>query len=157
MTCKLDSTCRTTTVLLQATGKATTSAGDATPLDVDKTLTVCLFERFERLTLGGATPSTAPGTAAAATSGRAPAAPAAAHDTSDSAGSTSTAASSGGSEQFVGRVRPARRSVAFGTPSVPSYTPAGPSTAAVEGDGDNTDKTPLWSNAGEGRGWKLFL
>lgn len=60
-----------------------------------------------------------------------------------SAGSSSSTISGTDSEQ---RVRPARRSVAFGTPSVLAYTPARP---AEEEAAAVADETPLWSNAGQ--------
>lgn len=130
---------------MQGTVKA--PAGSTTPQDADKTPTVCLFERFERLTLG-ATPSTAPTSAVTGQHhGTLPAAAAAAANTLGASSSTSTA-DSADSEQCARRLRPARRSVAFGTPCVLAYTPAGPVLEADEGDGAE-GRTPLWSNAGE--------
>jgi hypothetical protein len=125
--------------LLQGPSKA--AGSKATPAEVAKTPTLCLFERFERLTLG-VTPATAPNTAAPGM-GMLSAAP---NSALGSAGSTSTAGSAD-SEQCAARVRPARRSVAFGTPSVLAYTPAQSGHDAAYADGDDS-RTPLWSNAG---------
>lgn len=124
---------------------AAAAAGAATPQEADKTPTLCLFERFERLTL--ATPSTAAPHTTTAGAGRGlfSAAP---NSAMGSAGSTSIV-SSADSEQ---RVRPGRRSVAFGTPSVLAYTPE----RSVEDEGGLcAEETPLWSNAGEAPGQSL--
>lgn len=131
-------------MLQQGAEKA--AANKATPPQPEKTPTLCLFERFERLTLG--TPSTAaPNTTAAGLGqGMLSGAP---KSEIGSAGSISTV-SSADSEQCVARVKPARRSVAFGTPSVLAYTPAQPGQEAAEADGDD-GRTPLWSNAGQCR------
>jgi hypothetical protein len=132
---------RTGSLSLQGASKPTAAAGATTPQEANKTPTLCLFERFERLTL--ATPSTAaPHTTSTMGAGRGmfSAAP---HSAMGSADSSSSAISSADSEQ---RVRPARRSVAFGTPSVLAYTPARP---GEEEAALCADETPLWSNAGQ--------
>lgn len=125
--------------LLQGPSKAAGSS--ATPAEAEKTPTLCLFERFERLTLG-ATPATGPNTGVAGL-GMLSGAP---NSALGSAGSTSTAGSAD-SEQCAARVRPARRNVAFGTPSVLAYTPAQSGQGAADAEGDD-GRTPLWSNAG---------
>lgn len=84
-----------------------------TPSDSDKTPTICLFQRFESLTIS---------TPAAATAGK------------------SVTASAGGPANDNDKSRP-RHSVAFGTPSVLTYTPAAVPAAA--------QASPLWSNAGQ--------
>jgi hypothetical protein len=125
--------------LLQGPRKA--AGSQATSAEVEKTPTLCLFERFERLTLG-TTPATAPSTSAPGI-GMLFGAP---NSALGSAGSISTAGSAD-SEQCAARVRPARRSVAFGTPSVLAYTPAQSRHHAAYAEGDD-GRTPLWSNAG---------
>lgn len=117
--------------LLQADQADTT-----TPLDSNKTPTLCLFQRFESLTLSTPPAATAAG-AAGSTAGSAAAA-------ADSARGAGHGAVAGG--------RP-RRSVAFGTPSVLTYTPAAaPAAGNVQQEG-----TPLWSNAGEQAGELLLF
>lgn len=114
-----------------------TKASHTTPQEAEKTPTLCLFERFERLTLG-VTPSTALNTAASAGAG---------HGTAAAAPDSAATSSSAGSEQCVARLGPGRRSVAFGTPSVLTYTPALPGKGSEEIVHDD-EGTPLWSNAG---------
>jgi hypothetical protein len=114
-----------------------TKANHTTPQEAEKTPTLCLFERFERLTLG-VTPSTALNTAASAGAG---------HGTPAAAPDSAATSSSAGSEQCVARLGPGRRSVAFGTPSVLTYTPVLPAKGSEE-IGHVDEGTPLWSNAG---------
>eukprot|EP00775_Hariotina_reticulata_P008303 gene8303-8488_t len=98
------------------------------PWQSDKTPTLSLFQRFESLTLG-----TPPATGVVTVAGT----------VGESAPGTAASPRAQGQQRTIATTATAahqRRSVAFGTPSVLSYSPA---VAAAPADG-----TPLWSNAG---------
>lgn len=127
-------------------GGAPGQGGDATPLEAQRTPTLCLFERFERLTLAN-TPAASAGKTADCQPGALPSSkvPAA-----DSDGSTATSCLTHSEDNVPHRPRHARHSVAFGSPSVHAYTPAAaPAGDAVLNNEEDT-QTPLWSNAGGG-------
>ncbi|KAF6265624.1 hypothetical protein COO60DRAFT_1456975 [Scenedesmus sp. NREL 46B-D3] len=119
-------------------------AADApTPQTSDKTPTLCLFQRFESLTLN--TPATATAAKPAMRCSASAAGPASCSTTSSRNSSQAVCAGQAEAAAGTGAAEPGRqrRSVAFGTPCVLAYTPASPAIGAAQ-----QDTTPLWSNAG---------